>query len=61
MLFRSRDSTLTALTLALEILEKSYYKTKNKKILDKISRFLTCYENIASNGHIKLHLVADLI
>lgn len=58
---KKRDSTLTALTLALEILEKSYYKTKNKKILDKISRFLTCYENIASNGHIKLHLVADLI
>ena len=55
-----REDAKKALSAAIEILYKSYFKTKNPKFLGKLIKLLNCYENIAANGHIKLHLVADL-
>lgn len=57
----AREYVLTVLATAIEILYKSYYKTGKKVFLTKLPRFLKTYENIEKNGHIKLHLIADLI
>ena len=56
-----RDYVLDILGIAIEISYKSYFKTGKQVFLAKIPKFITAYENIAKNGHIKLHLVADLI
>ena len=56
-----RAYVLSILSASIEILYKSYFKTEKEVFLNKIPRFLSAYEAIASNGHIKLHLVADLV
>ena len=56
-----RDYALNILSISIEMLYKSYFKTKNPVFVKKIPAFLTAYDNINRNGHIKLHLVADLI
>ncbi|MBQ3306201.1 hypothetical protein IJH02_02080 [Candidatus Saccharibacteria bacterium] len=55
-----REDAKKAAQVAIEILYKSYFKTKNPKFLKKLEKFLELYENLDRNGHIKLHLVADL-
>lgn len=55
-----RQQTLEIVGTAIELLYKSYFKTKNSKFLNKLPNFLTLYDNIEKNGHIKLHIVADL-
>lgn len=56
-----REYALDVLGVAIEMLYKSYFKTENSVFVKKLPLFLTAYENISRNGHIKLHLVADLI
>lgn len=56
----SRGFALSVADAAIEILYKSFFKTKNPAFLKKLPRFLDLRENLAKNGHIKLHLVADL-
>lgn len=56
-----RAHALMVLGVAIEMLYKSYYKTGKIAFINKLPKFLTAYENIDKNGHIKLHLVADLI
>ena len=56
-----REYAMKVLSVAIEMLYKSYFKTGNKVFVKKLPAFLTAYEDISRNGHIKLHLVADLI
>ena len=56
-----RAYALEILALAIEILYKSYFKTKKDVFAKKIPKFLVAYDSISKNGHIKLHLVADLL
>ncbi len=56
-----RAYVLSILDAAIEILYKSYFKTEKDAFLNKIPKFLACYEAISNNGHVKLHLVADLM
>lgn len=56
-----RPRVLAILAAAIEISYKSYFATKNPAFLTKLPNLLDCQENIARNGHIKLHLIADLI
>lgn len=56
-----REYALNVLSVTIEMLYKSYFKTGNQAFIKKLPAFLTAYENISRNGHIKLHLVADLI
>lgn len=56
----AREYALEITATAIELLYKSYFKTKNLHFLDKIPKFTKLYDNLAMNGHIKLHLVADL-
>lgn len=56
----ARDYALEVIATTVELLYKSYFKTKNPAFLEKIPKFTELYDNLAMNGHIKLHLVADL-
>ncbi|MBR2543709.1 hypothetical protein IKF04_00200 [Candidatus Saccharibacteria bacterium] len=56
-----RQRTLTVLGVAIEILYKAYLINRKEVFLSKIPKFLAAYDAICSNGHIKLHLVADLL
>lgn len=55
-----REYTLTVLAITIEMLYKSYFKTNKDVFIKKLPKFLNAYDNISKNGHIKLHLVADL-
>ena len=56
-----RGYALEVLGVAIEMLYKSYFITNREVFVKKIPKFLEAYENIEKNGHIKLHLVADLL
>ena len=56
-----RSQVLAILGVAIEMLYKSYFRTHKDIFIAKLPKFLACYEAIMRNGHIKLHLVADLI
>lgn len=56
----SREFVLSVISVAIEMLYKSYFLTKKEQFLKKLPKFLKLYENLEANGHIKLHLVADL-
>ncbi len=56
----TREQILQATGTAIELLYKSYFKTQNPKFLAKLPGFLRLYENLSHNGHLKLHLVANL-
>ena len=57
----TRAFALEVLGVAIEMLYKSYFKTSNQIFIKKIPKFITTYNNIEKNGHLKLHLVADLL
>lgn len=56
----SRAKALDVVGVAIEILYKTYFITGNTAFLAKLPKFLKLYENLEQNGHVKLHLVADL-
>lgn len=56
-----RTYALAVVGTTIEMLYKSYLITGKMAFLKKLPAFLACYENIQKNGHIKLHLVADLV
>ena len=56
----ARATALEILGLAIEMLYKSYFITGKEVFIRKLPKFLMAYENISKNGHVKLHLVADL-
>ena len=56
----ARTAALEVLGLTIEMLYKSYFITGKTAFIWKIPKFLTAYENISKNGHVKLHLIADL-
>ncbi|MBR3248884.1 hypothetical protein IKF89_02545 [Candidatus Saccharibacteria bacterium] len=56
----ARTAALEILGLTIEMLQKSYFITGKEVFIQKIPKFLTAYENISKNGHVKLHIVADL-
>ncbi len=57
----ARDKALTLLSVAIELCYKSYFKTKNPIFLKKLPKFIAAYTSINNNGHIKIHLIADLL
>lgn len=56
-----RTYALEVVGTAIEMLYKSYLITGKTAFLSRLPRYLECYEAISRNGHIKLHLVADLV
>lgn len=57
----ARERSLTIVGVAIEMLYKTYLINGKEAFLLKLPKFLQLYENLSRNGHIKLHLVADLI
>ena len=55
-----RQQALSVIGTAIELLYKSYFKTGNAKFLARLPNFLNLYDHLSKNGHIKLHIVADL-
>ena len=58
---KPREQALEVVSTVIELLYKSYFKTGNIKFLAKLPDFIKLHENLTNNGHLKLHLVADLI
>ena len=56
-----RAYALEVLATTIKMLYKSYFLTQKEVFVKKLPRFLSAYENIEKNGHIRLHLIADLI
>ncbi len=56
----AREKALQILGIAIEMLYKTYLINGKEVFLVKLPKFLRAYENISQNGHVKLHLVADL-
>ena len=55
-----REYALNVLCTAIEMLYKTYFITGKEIFVKKLPMFFEAYEGIEKNGHIKLHLVADL-
>jgi len=56
----TRAYALEILRVAIEMLYKTYFLTNRSAFANKIPKFIKAYDSISRNGHIKLHLVADL-
>ncbi len=56
----ARKQALEVLSIAIEMLYKTYLINGKEIFLQKLPKFLHAYESISRNGHVKLHLVADL-
>lgn len=56
-----RAYALEVLDAAVQMSYKTYFITGKAAFLARIPKFLEAYTAISRNGHIKLHLVADLI
>lgn len=56
----ARDLALKATAAAIEILYKTYFKTHQIKFLAKLPSFLSLYDGLEHNGHIKLQIIANL-
>ena len=56
-----RSHAILVVGTAIEMLYKSYFITGKDVFIRKLPKFLACYEALSNNGHVKLHLVADLM
>lgn len=55
-----RSYAMNILSLSIEMLYKSYFITENEVFLKKIPKFLSAYDGVAKNGHVKLQIVSNL-
>ena len=55
-----RAYALSVVGAAIEMLYKSYYITGKSAFLARLPKFLSTYEALARNGHVKLQIVAGL-
>ena len=56
-----RAYALEIVGTAIEIMYKSYFATNQPKFLKKLPNLLKLYDNLQKNGHVKLHIVADML
>ncbi|MBR3236509.1 hypothetical protein IKF92_02430 [Candidatus Saccharibacteria bacterium] len=57
---KKREDVLIVLDAAIQMLYKAYFSTKKPIFLAKLTKFLTVYERILQNGHLKLQIIANL-
>jgi hypothetical protein len=57
----ARGKAVMVTDAAIQLLYKSYFKTGNKKFLDKLSQLLKAQAALEANGHIKLQLIANML
>ncbi len=56
-----RAYALAIVGTAIEIMYKTYFATNQTKFLKKLPSLLQLYDSLQKNGHVKLHIVADMI
>lgn len=56
----TRAHLLEIVEASIQILYKSFFLTKNPNFLTKLEKFISLHASLLKNGHLKLHLVADL-
>lgn len=56
-----RAFALEIVGTAIELTYKTYFATNQSKFLKKLPNLLTLYDNLQKNGHVKLHIVADML
>lgn len=56
-----RAYALEVVGIAIEMLYRSYFITGKDVFIKKLPKFLTLYEHLSQNGHIKLQIVASLV
>ena len=56
-----RAYALTVISVAIEMLYKTYFITGKMAFVVKLPKFLAAYEGVERNGHVKLQIVASLI
>ena len=56
-----RAYALTILSVAIEMLYKTYFLTNKQVFIKKLPKFLAAYDAVSRNGHIKLQIVANLM
>lgn len=57
----TREEVLQIISTAIELAYKSYFATGKPVFLKKLPKLLKLYQNIKGNGHLKLHIVADML
>ncbi|MBR3319625.1 hypothetical protein IKG06_03960 [Candidatus Saccharibacteria bacterium] len=57
----TREYAMKVVATAIEITYKTYFAANQEKFLNKLPNLLTLYENLQKNGHVKLHIVADML
>ncbi len=57
----AREYALKITATAIELAYKSYFATEKPVFLKKLPHLLRLYENLQANGHLKLHIVADML
>lgn len=55
-----RTYAFEVLSVAIEMLYKSYFITGKEVFVQKLPKFLAAYEGISKNGHVKLQIVSNL-
>lgn len=58
---KDRAYAMSVVSASIEMLYKSYFITKKDVFIKKLPNFLALYDSLEKNGHIKLHIVADLL
>jgi len=60
-LAKDRERTTKVVNAAIDIAYKSYFKTNKQQFISLLERLMKLSEAISANGHIRLHLIADMI
>lgn len=55
-----RAYAMNILGIAIEMLYKSYFLTEKEIFIKKLPKFLSAYDAISRNGHVKLQIVSNL-
>lgn len=58
---KTREQAISLVGAAIDLAEKSYLKTKNSLFLGKTEKLLRLDGHLRQNGHIKLHLITDMV
>ncbi len=57
----AKDAALEVISVAIDLMYKSYFKTANEAYLTKLQHLLAVEKGIKANGNLKLQLVANML
>jgi len=60
-LAKDRATAQRVVNAAIDMTYKSYFKTNNKRFIGTLEKLIKLSDALASNGHVRLHLIADMI